>query len=226
MTEHDAGPRGGTAPSDVYEMHIFDELYDWNRWIGYALDEFLGRWQAMPHHIFISTATRALLEENDLGDYLEFGRPERDTVGHLVAIELRGHRLPFAIDGGLALKSFALAVNLERGASDESHLGCCDRPALDTVKTLYEKSHDTEELRRCTRCGASWFWRFHEHVNFDDDDSDEQTVWFTRLTEEEGRRLGSGAERPDLEFLREREAIQIDNRGVRRVRGQPTGPWS
>lgn len=226
MTERDAERGGGAAPSDICETYIFDEIYDWNRWIGYALEEFVGRWQIPPDLVFISTATRALLEENDVKDDLEGGRPERGAAGHLVAIEIRGQRLPFAIDEALDLKRFALALNLERGALDESHLGCCNSPALETVKALYEKSHDSEELRRCTRCGASWFWRLHEDVNFNDDDGDQVTVWYTRLTEEEGQRIWKATERPDLAFLSDREAIRIDDHGVRRVPGQPTGPWS
>jgi hypothetical protein len=46
------------------------------------------------------------------------------------------------------------------------YLDCCDQPALEVVRTLYQASHDLEALMRCARCQAPWFYRFHEHVTF------------------------------------------------------------
>ena len=107
----------------------------------------------------------------------------------------------------------------------DKHLDCCPAPALKTIKSLYSKSHDDEELRRCGTCGANWFWRFHELMNFDDGD-DEITEWFTRLTEEEAATIAAAQGRPDLTFLRHRPAIQFDQAGVTRVHGQPAVPFA
>lgn len=106
-------------------------------------------------------------------------------------------------------------------------LWCCGAPALGLVKNLYEKSHDSEDVRRCTSCGASWFHRWHEMVDFDGDD-DSNTDWYTRLTDEECRTLLSAESRPDLASLGlgKRPAICVDERGTNEVPGQPDHPWS
>ena len=43
---------------------------------------------------------------------------------------------------------------------------CCIRPTLQTVKVLHESSHEDEAVVRCAACGAHWFWRLYEHVDF------------------------------------------------------------
>jgi hypothetical protein len=106
------------------------------------------------------------------------------------------------------------------------YLDCCDRPALEVVRTLYEASHDLEALMRCARCQAPWFYRFHEYVTFAG--PDDLTSWFTRLNDEEAERL-QATEDPaavDLHFLEGRRSWMHDDRGPRQVRGQPSHPWS
>lgn len=39
------------------------------------------------------------------------------------------------------------------------HLTCCGEPSLGLLKTLHDKSHDSESVRQCASCGAYWFHR-------------------------------------------------------------------
>jgi hypothetical protein len=106
------------------------------------------------------------------------------------------------------------------------YLDCCDRPALEVVRALYEASHDLEAVMRCARCKAPWFYRFHEQVTFAG--PDDLTSWFTRLNDEEAERL-QATEDPaavDLDFLQTRRSWMQDDRGPRQVPGQPSHPWS
>ncbi|GAA3830262.1 hypothetical protein [Streptomyces chiangmaiensis] len=106
-------------------------------------------------------------------------------------------------------------------------IDCCRHPALRVVRTLYESSHDMESLQQCASCGAYWFYRFHEHVNWSTGE-DDLTSWFTALTGEEGARLRDMTDRDseDLSFLATRSSWMDDDDGVQRVEGAPDRPWS
>ena len=104
------------------------------------------------------------------------------------------------------------------------YLDCCTQPALETVKSLYDSSHDTEAVRQCQHCQAYWFYRFHEYVSFITDD--EITVWYSRLTPEEARGIIDAKERPDLSFQNARPSFVRDHTGVHRTSGQPDHPWA
>ena len=108
------------------------------------------------------------------------------------------------------------------------HLTCCTSPNLELLKNLYEKSHDSEYLHRCTSCGAHWFHRWHEMIDFDGGGGDSVTEWYTQITDEESRTLLSADGRPDLRFLGlgKRRAICVDEEGAREVLGQPEHPWT
>jgi len=104
------------------------------------------------------------------------------------------------------------------------YLDCCAMPNTVTIKTMYDESHNTECLCRCQNCGAYWFWRWHETINFSGGD-DDLTVWYSRLTPEQGRLILEAKERPELKFLSDAPTF-IENRGVvRQTTGQPTGPF-
>ena len=105
------------------------------------------------------------------------------------------------------------------------YLDCCATPTVVTIKQVYEASHDSEALCQCQNCGAYWFWRFHEYINFSGGD-DDLTVWYSLLTPEQGRLILDSPERPDLSFLSERPSFVKGDGGVQRVTGQPTHPWS
>lgn len=106
------------------------------------------------------------------------------------------------------------------------HLMCCGAPKLDVLKNLFEKSHDSEDVERCASCGAHWFHRWHEMMNFDGG-NDSMTDWYTRITDEESRALVSAEGRSDLGFLElgKRPAVCVDEDGSRKVMGQPEEPW-
>mgnify|MGYP006908440954 CR=1 FL=1 len=104
-----------------------------------------------------------------------------------------------------------------------TYLDCCAKPMLVTVKGLYESSHDTEAVERCENCGTHWFYRYHETVNFLSD-TDDWTVWYTRLKPDEALSLIIDAEKPDLGFLKRRTSFMKDANGVQQVEGQPAGP--
>lgn len=108
---------------------------------------------------------------------------------------------------------------------DISFLDCCHDPQLQALRVLYESTHDLESLQRCTGCGAFWFYRFHEWVNYCGGD-DDLTSWYTQLTDDDGRRLLRQGDRPDLSFLAGCPSWMDDRDGVRRVAGAPTGPRS
>ena len=107
------------------------------------------------------------------------------------------------------------------------HLTCCKSPNLELVKNLYEKSHDSEYVRRCVSCGANWFHRWHEMVDFDGGD-DSMTDWYTRITDEESHTLVSADGHPDLGFLElgKRPSICVDETGARELGGQPGHAWT
>ena len=104
-----------------------------------------------------------------------------------------------------------------------ANVDCCTTPTLEVHRLLLDRSHNTEAVERCSACGASWFYRWWEHVSFDG--PDEATSWYTRITDAEAATLIAAPEHPDLAFLRldERPSIMIDDRGVHRVPGAPTG---
>jgi hypothetical protein len=97
------------------------------------------------------------------------------------------------------------------------YLDCCDQPALEVVRTLYQASHDLEALMRCARCQTPWFYRFHEYVTFVG--PDDLTSWFTRLNDEEAERLQAAEDGTavDLDFLETRPSWMHDDRGPRQV---------
>ena len=102
------------------------------------------------------------------------------------------------------------------------YLDCCEQPTLEVVRTLSAGNHDLEALLRCARCQAPWFYRFHEYPGIDD-----LTSWFTRLNDEEAERIRA-TENPttlDLGFLEARPSWMHDDRGPRKVPGQPSHPW-
>ena len=101
---------------------------------------------------------------------------------------------------------------------------CCGDPKLGSVKNLYEKSHDSVDIERCASCGATWFHRWHEMIDFDGGE-DSMTDWYTRITDEESRLLVSGDAHPDL-GLSKRPAICIDEQGTNEVMGQPEHSWT
>lgn len=70
---------------------------------------------------------------------------------------------------------------VELARMDEEHLDCCASPKLENVKRVYDSSHDFEAVVRCTTCGAHWFYRWHEMIDFDGG-PDPWTVWYTRLS--------------------------------------------
>lgn len=108
-----------------------------------------------------------------------------------------------------------------------NYLDCCARPSLQSLRIVYESSHDLESLSQCTSCEGYWFYRFHEYVNWHGGE-DDMTSWFTALTKEEGERLFHAAEprREDLSYLATRASWIDDTDGVRQVRGAPDHPWS
>jgi len=106
------------------------------------------------------------------------------------------------------------------------YLDCCDQPALEVVRTLYEASHDLEALMRCAHCRSPWFYRFHDYAA--SAGGDDLTSWFTRLNDEEAEHIQT-IEDPaavDLDFLNTRRSWMHDDRGPRQVPGQPRHPWS
>lgn len=106
----------------------------------------------------------------------------------------------------------------------EAYLDCCHTPRLETVRSISDSSHDSEELMQCRTCGAYWFYRFHEHVDFSGGD-DAITAWYSPVTQEEATQIMQSDQRPDLTFLQHRPALIEDEHGVRRTIDQPTEPW-
>jgi len=49
-------------------------------------------------------------------------------------------------------------------------LRCCEATSRVLLKNLYEKSHDSVYVERCASCGANWFHRWHEMIDFDGGD--------------------------------------------------------
>jgi hypothetical protein len=100
-----------------------------------------------------------------------------------------------------------------------SYLDCCSGPDLESVKTILDTNRERESLCRCKTCGVYWFHRFLEIFM-----SDDQTVWYSRVTEEEAQHILKTEGRPDLKFLLNRSSFREDAGGVRRVSGQPDEP--
>lgn len=103
-------------------------------------------------------------------------------------------------------------------------LDCCAGRQVASIRLLYQGNHDCEALCQCQTCGAYWFYRFHEYVNFAGGD-DDQTVWYSRLTPEQGKLILESPERPEMPFLSHVPSFVKDRDGVRPVTGQPTYPW-
>ena len=99
------------------------------------------------------------------------------------------------------------------------YLDCCSDPDIELVKTILDTKREDESLRRCKACGAYWFHRFLEIFM-----SDEQTVWYSRLTEEEVQHILETEGRPELKFLLNRSSFRKDANGISRVSGQPDKP--
>ena len=102
-------------------------------------------------------------------------------------------------------------------------LDCCRRPGLGTVRTICEESHQEDAVMRCRNCGAYWFYRWLESMNFSGGD-DEISEYYTRLTPEEARAVLDAAE-PDLGFLLRKPCICKHEGGVVRTDGQPDHPF-
>ncbi len=103
-----------------------------------------------------------------------------------------------------------------------NYLDCCSDPDLESVKTILDTNREDESLQRCKTCGAYWFHRFLEIMKFDG--PDDQTVWYSPVTEEETRRILDAEGRPDLRFLLTRPSFRVDDQGIRRVSGEPDKP--
>ena len=103
-----------------------------------------------------------------------------------------------------------------------SYLDCCSDPDLESLKTILDTNREDESLRRCKTCGAYWFHRFLEIMKFDG--PDDQTIWYSPITEEEAQRILVAQGRPDLKFLLNRQSFVEDAGGIRRVSGQPDKP--
>ena len=102
---------------------------------------------------------------------------------------------------------------------------CCANSDLATIRVLYEESHDFEAHKRCKSCGAYWFYRFHELVNFGGG-QDDITTWLSPLTDDEAHIILNSPERPDLSFLQTRRSIMEDDNGKKWVNYAPDHPWS
>lgn len=105
----------------------------------------------------------------------------------------------------------------------EDFLDCCKQPSLQDVLSLTDTPHESEVLRRCQICGGWWFYRFHEYVSFQGDDS--ITQWYTAVTPGEAAAITGAEGRPDLSFLAKKSSFMMDDQGVSEVEGQPTHPW-
>lgn len=103
-----------------------------------------------------------------------------------------------------------------------SYLDCCSDPDLESVKVILDTNRESEGLVRCKTCGAYWYHRFLEIMHFDRED--DQTVWYSPVTEEEAQRIMEAQGRPDLSFLLRRPSFEEDDRGIRRVSGAPDEP--
>ena len=103
-------------------------------------------------------------------------------------------------------------------------LGCCGEPKLETVRAVYDASHDMESIRKC-RCGAAFYHRWMEHVSFTDGDT--VVEWYSPMEEHEAGRLREQEhiDTPDLRFLTWRaETIFVCETFVSFVHGQPDLP--
>jgi hypothetical protein len=103
-----------------------------------------------------------------------------------------------------------------------NYLDCCSDPDLESVKVILDTNRESEGLVRCKTCGAYWFHRFLEIMKFDG--PDDQTVWYSPVTEDEARHILDAEGRPDLRFLLTRSSFRVDDQGIRRVSGQPDEP--
>ena len=63
-------------------------------------------------------------------------------------------------------------------------LDCCSSVELETVKVIFDSSHDAEYLQKCINCGTHWFYRFHEWVDYKEG-NDKITSWYTKLITDE-----------------------------------------
>jgi hypothetical protein len=106
--------------------------------------------------------------------------------------------------------------------SEQNYLDCCPDPDLQPVKVNLDTNRETEALCQCKGCGSYWFHRFLEIIKFNG--PDDQTVWDSPVTSEEAQRILQAEGRPDLTFLLTRSSFQKDDRGLRRVSGQPDKP--
>jgi hypothetical protein len=120
---------------------------------------------------------------------------------------------------------FSLSNSARRMSSENpvDNLDCCETPALVSVMTVHESSHNEEALMQCRRCGRFWFYRFYEHVYYDGRD-DEITTWYSPITDDEAKQIQQADGRPDLAFLSSRRSYIRDKYGFRKSMGQPTEP--
>ena len=105
---------------------------------------------------------------------------------------------------------------------EEDYLNCCPNPHLVHVKVILDTNRELEALCQCKNCGSYWFHRFLEIMKFDT--SDDQTNWYSPVTQQEAQRILQAEGRPDLTFLLTRQTFREDDQGVRRVTGQPDKP--
>ena len=103
-----------------------------------------------------------------------------------------------------------------------SYLDCCPASDLEAVKVILDTNRETEALCRCKNCRQYWFYRFLEIMKFDG--PDDQTTWYSRVTFEEAESILGAEGRSDLAFLTNKPSFVKDDRGVRRVTGQPDKP--
>ncbi len=90
------------------------------------------------------------------------------------------------------------------------------------IRPLHREFFEGESLYQCKTCGAHWFHRFLEIMKFDG--PDDQTVWYSPVTEVETRCILDAETQPDLRFLLTRPSFRVDDQSVLRVPGQPNEP--
>lgn len=103
-----------------------------------------------------------------------------------------------------------------------TYLDCCSTPQPETVKALYKGRHGVEALQQCKKCKQYWFYRYHEYVTFENDD---WTIWYSVVDDQEAQSILKASGRPDLSFLKNKPSFMEEEKGVKKVTGQPTEPW-
>jgi hypothetical protein len=119
-------------------------------------------------------------------------------------------RLPlFVLVDMLVRRSRPREEMLPAGTAVETRLRCCDRPDLETTKSLSSDRHGTCALRRCRTCGQPWLYRWDEWV--DSSGPDRSTTWYWPLSEEERARIeAEGSEHGLVESEHDRTVYMFE----------------